>query len=484
MSIWEWFNAKLKMKRWLILILAGVLVISYSLAKIFSAEILEVGLAIRYGLLFVLGAVCVCAAYILSQRQLLISVADAATKSNGKSINLKKLLYDKSAIDKGIKIVVIGGGAGLATVLKGLKDYSNHITAIVNTASGGNSEDVMTKEFGILPPNDIRQSLVALSSSEEKMQELMRYRFKTGTLKGQNFANLLLIAMNDICDHNFAQAIQDTSEVLSVTGKVLPVTLDKVNIGAILKDGTRVVGEDNITDKVLERQSPIEKIFLQPSSCEPAPGVIKSIKEADMIVIGPGSLYTGIIPNMLLKEVADTIKRSQALKIFVSNIMTEPGQTDHYNVSDLVNAIHEHIGKGVMDYCLVNESDIMPEYIRRYNEEGADLLELDKTAMKATGVQVVISDLAATDEKGYIRHDARKLGKAIMTILCDNMDLRHDKHAFEAYMIKSKLNAHRKKKKNIMFQPVKVVKSTKRKVKEYEKAPAKKKETTKAKSKK
>lgn len=463
MSLKEWFNSKLKMKRWLILILLGVILISFSLAKIFSDQIMEVQNAVRYGLIFVAGCVLVCISYIMSQRQLLMAIAESATKSNGKNINLKKLLYDKTAIDKGIKIVVIGGGSGLATVLKGLKDYSNNITAIVNTASGGNSEDVMTKEFGILPPNDIRQSLVALSSSEEKMQNLMRYRFKTGNLKGQNFANLLLIAMNDICDKNFAKAIQDTSEVLSVTGKVLPVTLDKTNIGAILKDGTRVIGEDNITDKVFARKSPIERIFLQPSACEPAPGVIKSIKEADLIVIGPGSLYTGIIPNMLLKEVADAIKRSEALKIFVSNIMTEPGQTDNYKISDLINAIHEHVGKGVMDYCLVNESDIMPEYIRRYNEEGAELLELDKSNIKATGVQIVISDLAMTDDKGFIRHDSRKLGKAIMTIVCDNMDLRHDKRAFEAYMIKSKMDSKKKKKKSILFQPVKVVKTTKRK---------------------
>ena len=468
MGLKEWFNSKLKMKKWLLFILIGVFLISYSLAKIFSMQTMEIKNAIQFGLIFVIGCVCVVFSYIMSQKQLLMAVAEATTKSNGKSINIRKLLYDKTAIDKGIKIVDIGGGAGLATVLKGLKDYSNNITAIVNTASGGNSEDVMTKEFGILPPNDIRQSLVALSSSEEKMQNLMRYKFKTGNLKGQNFANLLLIAMNDICDKNFAKAIQDTSEVLSVTGKVLPVTLDKTNIGAILKDGTRVIGEDNITDKVLIRKSPIEKIFLQPSACEPAPGVIKSIKEADLIVIGPGSLYTGIIPNMLLKEIADSVKRSEALKIFVSNIMTEPGQTDNYKVSDLINAVHEHVGKGVMDYCLVNESDIMPEYIRRYNEEGSELLELDKSGIKATGVRVVISDLATADDKGYIRHDPRKLGKAIMTIVCDNMDIRTDKRAFEAYMIKSKMNNSKKKKKSILFQPLKVVNTTKRKGKEFD----------------
>jgi uncharacterized cofD-like protein len=263
--------------------------------------------------------------------------------------------------------------------------------------------------------------------------------------------------MNDICDNNFAKAIQDTSEVLSVTGKVLPVTLDHVNIGAVLKDGTRVVGDDNITDKVFERKSAIEKLFLQPSVCEPAPGVIKSIKEADVIVIGPGSLYTGIIPNLLLKEVADQVRGSKALKIFVANIMTEPGQTDGYKVSDLINSIHEHVGKGVIDYVLASESDIMPEYIRRYNKEGSELLEIDKSEIKSTGVKLEECDFAIADENGYIRHDPQKLSNAIMTIAYNHIDLKNNSKAFEAYRLKSLLDKNKKKKKNILFQDTRII---------------------------
>ena len=456
MNLKEWFSSNLKMKRWLLFILVGVFLIAYGMNKLIQNETIEIKDIVIYGAFFVVGVVCVVFSYIMSQTQLLKIVADAATKSN-KNLNIKKLLYDKSALEKGIKIVVIGGGSGLASVLRGLKPYSENITAIVNTAGGASNDDAMTSELGILPPKDIRQSIIALSSSEEKMKNLMKYTFKNGNLKGQNFANLLLAAMNDICDNNFAKAIKDTSEVLSVTGKVLPVTLDRVNIGAILKDGTRVIGEESITDKVIERHSPIEKIFLQPSVVEPAPEVIQSIKNADLIVIGPGSLYTGILPDILLKEVADSIKGSQALKIFVANIMSEPGQTDNYKVSDLVNSIHEHVGKGVIDYVLASESDIMPEYIRRYNEEGSELLEVDKSEIKASGVKVVIDNFATADSQGFIRHDPKKLGAAIMTMAYNNMDLKHHHNAFEAYKIKAKLDKNKKKKKNILFQDTKII---------------------------
>ncbi len=462
MNFIEWFKSNLKMKRWLFFILAGVILISYGINMLIQKETIEFWDIFVNGAIIVVGVVSVVLCFIQSQHELIKIIAGDTTKTN-KNINVKNLLlYDKKALDKGIKIVVIGGGSGLAPALKGLKSYSESITEIVNTAGGGNSDDSITNDLGIIPPHDIRQSIIALSSSEEKMQNLMKYKFKTGKLKGQNFANLLLAAMNDICDNNFAKAIQDTSEVLSVTGKVLPITLDHVQIGAILKDGSRVIGEDSITDKVIERNSPIEKVFLQPSVVEPAPGVISSIKEADLIVIGPGSLYTGIMPNLLLKEIADSIKGSKAVKIFVSNIMTEPGQTDGYAVSDLINSLHEHAGKGIIDYVLASESNIMPEYIRRYNEEGSELLEIDKSKIKATGVKLEVDDFAMADELGYIRHDPKKLADAIMTIAYNNMDIKQHKKAFEAYKIKSKLDKNKKKKKkSILFQDTKIITSSK-----------------------
>ena len=262
-NVKEWFGSRLKMKRWWILTLIGTCLIAYGFAKVMSTEISDLKEVLIAILAFVGGFVSVTISFFMAERTLLKAIAES-TATSTRTVNLKKLLYDKRMLDKNIKIAVIGGGAGLANLLKGLKFFSNNITAIVSVMSNGNSEEIMTRDFGILPPSDLRQSLIALSSSEQKMQDIMEYKFKKGSLAGQNFGNLLLAAMNDICNQNFAQAIQDTSEVLSVTGKVLPVTLNKVKLGAILRDGTRVLGENDIVNKVVEKEIPIEKVFLQP----------------------------------------------------------------------------------------------------------------------------------------------------------------------------------------------------------------------------
>ncbi len=464
----EWFGSGLKIKRWLLLLVIGTLLLGYGFANILVLETMEISKIIIITVSFVLGISSIVTGFIMAQRRILQAVAEANAGMNPRSLNVKKLVYDKQMLDKSLKIVVIGGDSGLATVLRGIKLFSNNITAIVATATGVMNQDLVAKEFGILPPNDLRQSLVALSNKEKVMEELMQYKFKKGNLKGYSFGNLLLVAMNDICDGNFAKAIQDTSKVLSITGKVLPASLDKTTIGAVLTDGTRILGEDNVTN---ENKAPIEKIFLTPEKCTPAPGVITSIKEADVIIISPGSLYTGIIPNLLIREVADEIKKSKATKIMVSNIMTEPGETDNYKVSDYINAIHDHVGKGIIEYVIANDSDIMPEYVRRYNEIGSDIVEIDKNNIKPTGVTLVVDDFAKIDERGMIRHDQEKLARVIMKIVCDNMDLTKSRQSLEYFTIKSKIKkmSRKKKKRNILFRDVKVVRNTNKKNKNNKK---------------
>ncbi|MBQ9267612.1 MAG: YvcK family protein [Clostridia bacterium] len=452
----EWFGSGLRIKRWIFLVVLGTVLLAYGFASILTLETMEVSRLIVIGFAFVLGIAAIVTGFIMAQRRILQAVAEANVGMNPRNLNIKKLVYDKRMLDKSVKIVVIGGGTGLSTILRGLKSFSNNITAIVTTATSSIKQDLVAKEFGILAPNDLRQSLVALSNKENVMEELMQYQFKNGNLKGYSFGNLLLVAMNDICEGNFAKAIQDTSKVLSITGRVLPATLDATNIGAVLTDGTRVLGEENISQI---KKSPIEKIFLSPERCTPAPGVISSIKEADVIIIGPGSLYTGIIPNLLIREIADEVKKSNATKIMISNIMTEPGETDNFKVSDCITAIYDHVGKGVIDYCIANDSDIMPEYVRRYNSEGADIMEIDKNNIKAKGVNLVVDDFAVIDEKGNIRHDPDKLANAVMKIVCDNMDLTNSKQALEYHTIKAKIKKmrRRKKKKSILFNDVKIV---------------------------
>ena len=457
----EWFGSGLKIKRWIFLVILGTLLLSYGFANIIILDTMDVSKLIISIIAFIIGIASIVTGFIMAQRRILRAVAEANVGMNPRNLNVKRLVYDKKMLDKNIKIVVIGGGTGLSTMLRALKLFSSNITAIVTTAKSSIKQDVVSKEFGILPPNDLNQSLVALSDKENVMEELMQYKFKSGSIKGYSFGNLLLVAMNDICDGNFAKAIQDTSKVLSITGRVLPATLDATNIGAVLTDGTRIIGEENLSN---EKKAPIEKVFLNPERCAPAPGVISSIKSADVIIIGPGNLYTGIIPNLLIREIADEVKKSNATKIMVANIMTEPGETDNYKVSDCITAIHDHIGKGVIDYCIANESDIMPEYIRRYNKEGADILEVDKSNIKQTGVNLIVDDFAIIDEKGNIRHDSEKLAKAVMKIVCDNMDLRNNRQALEYYTIKSQIKkmSGKKGKKSILFNDVKIVRSGKK----------------------
>lgn len=467
----EWLGSGLRIKRWIFLVLIGTILLAYGLANVIVLDTMEVSKLIIIGFSIVLGIASVVTGFIMAQRRILKAVAEANVGMNPRNLNIKKLVYDKKMLDKSVKIVVIGGGTGLANILRGLKSFSNNITAIATTATSSIKQDKVAKEFGILAPNDLTQCLVALSDKENVMEKLMQYRFNNGSIKGYNFGNLLLVAMNDICNNNFAKAIQDTSKVLSITGKVLPATLDATNIGVILTDGTRIVGEENISQ---QKNAPIERVFLNPERCTPAPGVISSIKEADVIIIGPGSLYTGILPNLLIREIADEVKKSKATKIMIANIMTEPGETDNYKVSDCIRAIHDHVGKGVIDYCIASDSDIMPEYIRRYNSEGAEIMEIDKANVKQIGVNLIVDDFAVIDDKGNIRHEADKISNAVMKIVCDNMDLRNNKQSLEYYTIKSKIKKMNrgKKKKSILFNDVKLVTTSKKKVeKDYSDIP-------------
>lgn len=460
----EWFGSGLKMKRWLVLVLIGTIVTAYGLSNIMVKPELEITDIIRICIAFALGCGLAVAGVIMAERRMLQAIAESNVSANQRNLNIKKLLFDKKTLDKNIKIVVIGGGTGLPAILKGLKLYSNNITSIVTANNGINLE-----KQKIVPPADLIQSIVSLSNKENTMNNLLEYKLESG----EKFSELFLNVMNKISGDNFAEAIQNTSDTLAITGKVIPATLDRVKIGAILKDGARITNENEIPKMVKERKTQIEKMFLQPERCTPAPGVIRSIKEADLIIIGPGNLYTKVIPTLLIKEIADEIKKSKALKILVSNIMSEPNQTDEFKVSDFINAIRDHVGKGMIDYCLANDSNIMPEYIRKYNVEGSELLEIDKNTIKSMGIKLEVSDFAYIDEKGLIRHDSDKLAKVLMKIACDNMDLATNKKALESYIIKAKMNNidKKNKKKNILTRDVKIITTTKNKNKNHTEVP-------------
>ena len=246
------------------------------------------------------------------------------------------------------KVVVIGGGTGLSTMLRGLKQYTSHITAIVTVGDDGGGSGKLREDLGMLPPGDIRNCILALADTEPLMEDLLQYRFTEGSLKGQCFGNLFLAAMAGISE-NFEDAVQKMSSVLAVKGKVLPVTLDDMKLVAELENGEIIEGESKIPSEVIVRKTRIKKLAIKPIDAKPLEEAIKAINNADVIIMGPGSLYTSIIPNLLVKGIPEAICKSPAKKVYISNVMTQPGETDGFKVSNHLKVLKVTIQKMIMD---------------------------------------------------------------------------------------------------------------------------------------
>lgn len=312
-----------------------------------------------------------------------------------------------------MKVVAIGGGTGLSTMLKGLKKYTNDITAIVTVSDNGGHSGLIRTELNISPPGDIRNCLVSLANTEPIMKRLLQYRFKEGTLKDQNFGNMLLAALTNLSG-SFGSAIQVTSKVLAITGKVLPVTLENVNLHALFSNGKEVVGETEIVEYGKQNKALIEKIVLKPEFAEPTPDVLKAIRDADIIILGPGSLYTSIISNLLVKKVARAITKSNAKKIYISNIMSQPGETTNFTIEDHVKEIEKYLGANVIDTVIISSTKIKKKYIKQYAEEGAHLLKYNRRNKLWKRIQRIEADVAKIDGvRGHIRHNSTELSKYI-----------------------------------------------------------------------
>ena len=312
------------------------------------------------------------------------------------------------------KIVVIGGGTGVFTVLTGLKNYPFHLSAIVTTADDGGSSGVLREEFGILPPGDIRRVLVALSSNSPVLANLFNYRFEDGTgLKGHSFGNLFLTALERITG-DFNQAVKEASKILGIKGKVIPVSLDYTRLFARLENDFLVVGESNIDVPKHDGSLFIEEVFLNPKP-KANKEAIKAIKEADIIIAGPGDLYTSIIPNFLVKGIKEAIKKSRAKKVYICNTMTKYGETNKFTAEDFFATLEKYLGKGVIDYFLVNTEKPKNCYLGEYNKEKAELVKYDKKILSSWKKPKVI--FARLLRQGpLLRHDSKKLAKVISNI--------------------------------------------------------------------
>jgi uncharacterized cofD-like protein len=332
----------------------------------------------------------------------------AAYMPSSKDTELVDLLYQKKQLGRGPKIVTIGGGTGLSVLLTGLKEHTSNITAVVTVADDGGSSGRLRQEFDILPPGDIRNCLVALADAPALMRDLFQFRFNTNSeLSGHSFGNLFITVMTRLTG-DFEKAIKETSKVLALRGQVIPSTLNNVVLVAEHKDGTTTVGEDRIP----RVHRPIKKVSLSPAEPQATPDAIKAIEEAQLIVLGPGSLYTSIIPNLLIKEITQAIVDSNAIKVYVCNVMTQPGETDAFSVSDHIKTLINHSNPGVLAYCIINTGEIPPDILKRYAKENSYLVINDRKKIEGMGYRVIEDDFA-TIENDVIRHDPEKLARII-----------------------------------------------------------------------
>ena len=316
--------------------------------------------------------------------------------------------------ERGPKITTIGGGTGLSTMLRGLKKYTKNLTAVVTVADDGGGSGVLRRDIGMPPPGDIRHCMESLANVEPIMERLLTYRFQEGSLAGQSFGNLILAALNGVTG-SFEEAVAQMSQVLAITGRILPVTSADVQLEAVFENGARVVGESKISSFKKEQDCRIAHVALLPERPAALPAALQAIREADLILMGPGSLYTSVIPNLLVEGVVEAICRSEALKIYVCNIMTQEGETEGYTAADHVDALLSHGAPGLVDLCLANSAPVRPGLVEKYREEDAAPILVDRERIRAMGLE--LEEYPVASEGGdYARHDPDRLAAAVLDV--------------------------------------------------------------------
>lgn len=410
-----WLIPGLQVKRWFAMIFFGSLLIIVGIMIVFNMRpvyftmefIRHIAAAAPTGIVGI--AVVALGAYMFFKgwQKTNLSILDM-DDIQGKGFVLEAL-YRRRRLNRGPKIVVVGGGTGLSMLLRGIKRITNNVTAIVTVGDDGGSSGRLREEMGVLPPGDIRNCIAALADDDDLVTELFQYRFRKGEgLEGHSFGNLFLTALCSITG-DMVRAVKESSKVLSIRGRVLPSTLDDMRLVAEMEDGRVIHGESNIP----EANGKVKRLFTEPENCKPLEDVISAIKEADLIILGPGSLYTSVIPNLLIKEISAEIAKSNAKKIYVCNIMTQPGETDNYTVSDHITAIVNHAGySNIMDAVLINDN--LPENMaEKYKLAGSFPVKLDTDNVKKLNVRIVSKRLIEDSKEGLVRHSSNRVARSI-----------------------------------------------------------------------
>jgi uncharacterized cofD-like protein len=442
MKLMKWLKPGIKVKRWVALGSMGILFIVFAAVEFFNRNSIDNNYKYFYVFLILAGIIILYISITQGIGVVISLINKGYLNVSIDSTKLENLIYEKRLLVKGPKIVAIGGGTGLSTMLRGLKYYTSNITAIVTVGDDGGGSGALREELGILPPGDIRNCILALADTEPLMEELLQYRFKEGNLKNQSFGNLFLAAMDGI-SNNFEEAVKKMSSVLAVTGRVLPVTLEDMTLKARLKNGNVVEGESNIPSEVIKQKSPIERLFIQPVGAKALDEAVEAILDADAVILGPGSLYTSVIPNLLVKGISEALKDSSAIKIYISNIMTQEGETDDFEVADHINAIFKHTSNGIIDYVATNTQEINNSIIERYLEKNAKPVKIDEKNIMDLDVKVIEGDFI-TVKDGLLRHNPDKLAKFLMEIIMEKKLLFDRKKIIEYFYLSQRLKENKK----------------------------------------
>lgn len=412
-TILEWLKPGARVKRYMILQIVSVGVLTYCLVTLFSTYDLEPKMLIAYIILLTLSIFGALFSFIVAQKNILyVSLKNISRKN--KNIKVRKLLYADPKLKKAPKVVIIGGGSGLAYVLKGLKEFTSNITAIVNVSEDDLSLSTAMTPKETLTPGDIRKCISSLSTSEAEVAKLLMYKNPELNLKSHSVGNLIISSLIDITG-SFSKAISSLSEIFNLQGNIYPVTTDNLEICAGFENGEIIVGKENIISRTKKSGGQIKQIFLKDGNIKSSPEVIDAIKNANIIVFGPGELYTSILSNLLIEDVSKAILRSKAKKVYVSNIMNQPGQTAGYTLARYINELERYIGKHVIDYAIVNNGVITEEMMKDFNQEESYPVKIDLENIQNRAISVIKEDLVLT-APGSIIHDSDRLAEIIMAI--------------------------------------------------------------------
>ncbi|AIY83630.1 MAG: YvcK family protein [Clostridium baratii] len=451
MRLSDWLKPGIKVKRWIAFGLFGVLLIAFGFTELVTHRVYDIYYKLFYICLNVTGVFVIYISITEGIKSVIALINKGYLKMSLDSRKIETLITEKRLLVKGPKIVVIGGGTGLSTMLRGLKYYTSNITAIVTVGDDGGGSGALREDLGMLPPGDIRNCILALADTEPLMEDLLQYRFTEGRLKGQSFGNLFLAAMDGVSD-NFVGAVQKMSSVLAVTGKVLPVTLDDMKLMAQLDNGNVVEGESDIPEEAFKQKSKINRLMIVPEDAKPLEEALQAIKDADAIVMGPGSLYTSVIPNLLVKGIVSEIKKSSAYKIYISNVMTQPGETDGFKVYDHIKVLKKYGGKDIVDCVIANNGSISDDMKKKYKDKDSDIVTIDRDKLKDFGIEIVEKNLIKVS-KGTIKHDSDYLAQVLVETIMEKK-LLYDRRKIIEYMylsqrIKERDKTEKKQKREI-----------------------------------